>query len=445
MPPPTTATRAERSTAAPTDVVRRTTLIVHDIDASLRFYRDVLGFTLWLDNRGKVGPNSLPVDLPPGAPSRFVVMKGRHPWVGMIGLLQYGDSREAPAPRAVVSPGDAVLMIETTDLQGIHARMRAAKTRILRAPETSEVTGAGGARWKATFLFAYDPDGHLLEINQREPLAAAKTAEPATSAAAPKIRRGFFDGRFGQLHYRRVDPVAATSLKPPLVLLHQTPLSGRMFTEIMAPLARSRTVYALDTPGYGESDAPPAVPSIADYGDALADFIADLKEPVDLAGYHTGALIAADIAARYPASVRRLVLISFPLLSAEQLAGLDTRTPIAPDGSHVIAGWKSTMDTRPPEQSLELAARIVAEKQRAGSRAGWAMAAIQAHDTTATLRAIRTPTVVVRVKDSLWEQTAAAATLIPGSRVIETPADWRYGLFDAHPQPLAELLLGALE
>jgi catechol 2,3-dioxygenase-like lactoylglutathione lyase family enzyme len=274
------APTAPPPTDAPTDVVRRTTLIVHDIDASLRFYRDVLGFTLWLDNRGKVGPNSLPVDLPPGAPSRFAVLKGRHPWVGMIGLLQYGDPRQAPPPRAIVGPGDAVLMIETTDLRGIHARMQSAKTTILRAPETSEVTGAGGARWKATFLFAYDPDGHLLEINQRESLVGGD-AKASAAAATPKIHRGFFDGRFGQLHYRRIDPVAATSLQPPIVLLHQTPLSGRMFTEILAPLARNRTVYALDTPGYGESDAPPAVPKIADYGDALHDFIGDLKEPVD--------------------------------------------------------------------------------------------------------------------------------------------------------------------
>ncbi|MFO1426460.1 MAG: hypothetical protein U1F11_05715 [Steroidobacteraceae bacterium] len=30
-------------------------------------------------------------------------------------------------------------------------------TPIHRAPQTSEVTGAGGARWTATFLFAFDP------------------------------------------------------------------------------------------------------------------------------------------------------------------------------------------------------------------------------------------------------------------------------------------------
>lgn len=430
----------------PTDVVRRTTLIVHDAEASIRFYRDVLGFSVWLDNRGKVNRNSLPVDLPEGAVSRFVIMRGRHPWVGMVGLLQYGPTKPLPTPAPHVTPGDAVLMIETTQLQAIYQRMQAQGVRVLRAPETSDVTGAGGARWRATFLFAYDPDGHLLEINERAPLpSAALTNNTSGGAAAATIRRGFFDGRFGQLHYRRAVPAAAVGLKPPLVLLHQTPLSGRMFTEIMPVLARDRVVYALDTPGYGESDAPPKVPTIGDYGDALHEFIADLKEPVDLVGYHTGALIAADIAARNPAAVRRLLLISVPLLSPERLAQLDARTPIAPDGSHVMAGWKSTMDTRPPEQSLELAARIVAEKQRAGSRAGWAMAAIQTHDAAATFRAVTVPTTVIRVKDSLWQGSAAAAALIRGARIVETPAEWRYGIFDAQPEALGGLMLRELD
>ncbi|MEO0996554.1 MAG: VOC family protein, partial [Pseudomonadota bacterium] len=58
-------------------------------------------------------------------------------------------------------------MLETRDLDGIYRRMRDAGTPILREPATTEVTGADGTRWTATFLFAFDPDGHLLEINER--------------------------------------------------------------------------------------------------------------------------------------------------------------------------------------------------------------------------------------------------------------------------------------
>lgn len=441
----------------PAGLVRRTTLIVHDIDASIRFYRDVLGFEVWLENRGKIGPSSLPADVPPGSPSRFAIMKGRHPWVGMVGLLQYGEPRPLPGRPAKLHPGDTVLMLETTDLQGAWTRMQRAGTPILRPPETTEVTGAGGARWRATFLFAFDPDGHILEINERGPTLpaaaapAAAAAPPPGSAPAPgradadvRIRRLFVDARFGQLHLRRASPRQPGGLHAPVVLLHQTPLSGRMFSELLPELGRDRVVYAPDTPGYGESDPPPAPPALGDYADALHDFIADLKEPVDLVGYHTGAMIAAEYAARYPQDVRRVVLISMPLFGPERRAKLATTTTLAEDGAPLLAEWRSTMSVRPPGQSLEQAARIVAEKQRAGPRAAWAMVAMQGYDPEPRLRAIARPVTIIRPKDGLWEEGAAAAKLIPGARLVDEPG-WGFGLFDAYPAEVARRIRESLD
>lgn len=432
--------------AAPTEppgTVRRTTLIVHDIDASVRFYRDVLGFELWLESRGKVTAESLPSDAPVGAPSRFVIMKGRHPWIGMVGLLQYGPARPAPPPDRL-RPGDAVLMIETTDLEGIHARMLAAGTPIHKPPRTTEVTGAGGVRWNATFLFARDPDGHMLEINQRDAAPAAPTASSAAAPHAVTLRRGFFDGRHGQLHLRRAAPTHAVGQHAPVVLLHQTPLSGRMFTELLPVLGSDRVTLAPDTPGYGESDPPPTPPSVGDYAEALHAAIAELKEPVDLVGYHTGALLAAEIAARHPESVRRLVLVSYPLFSAERRAALKTESVIAEDGSALLAEWRSTFGVRPPGQSVEQAARIVAEKQRAGSRAGWAMAAVRDYDPLPRLQALRVPVTLVRPKDGLWDATAEAAKAIPDATLVDAP-QWSYGMFDADPSGVAALLRRVLD
>jgi catechol 2,3-dioxygenase-like lactoylglutathione lyase family enzyme len=155
----------------PESVVRRTTLIVGNIESSIEFYRDVIGMELWLDLPGTVGDQSLPSEAPPGAPSRFVIMKGRDPWIGMIGLLQYGESETPAGPPAALVPGDAVLMMETADLDGIWARMQKSGTSIFRAPKASQVTGADGRRWSARFLFAFDPDGRMLEINEPEWLA----------------------------------------------------------------------------------------------------------------------------------------------------------------------------------------------------------------------------------------------------------------------------------
>ncbi|MCU0761072.1 MAG: alpha/beta fold hydrolase [Steroidobacteraceae bacterium] len=436
------------ATADPPGLVRRTTLVVHDLEASVRFYRDVLGFELWLENRGQVGPSSLPTAAPPGSPSRFAIMKGRHPWVGMVGLLQYGEPRPLPRPPAALRPGDAVLMLETTDLEGAWQRMQRAGTPILRPPASSEVTGAGGARWTARFLFAFDPDGHVLEINERLPAAPAPAAAGDAARAGPaapvRVRREFVDGRYGQLHLRRASPTQAGGLHAPVVLLHQTPLSGRMFSELLRELGRDRVVYAPDTPGYGESDAPASPPELADYADALHDFVAGLKEPVDLVGYHTGAMIAAELAARHPGSVRRVVLVSMPLFAPERRAALVTTTPLAEDGSPLLAEWRSTMRVRPPGQTLEQAARIVAEKQRAGTRAGWALAALQRYDAPPRLQAISRPVTVVRPQDGLWDEGAAAARLIPGARLVDAP-QWAFGLFDADPSGVARVIRDALD
>ncbi len=441
------AARAAEPGAA-TDVVRRTTLIVHDADASMRFYRDVLGFELWLENTGTVTSSSLPNSAKPGDPSRFMIMKGRHPWLGMIGLLQYGAARLAPglAKNTVpkqLRPGDAVLMIETQDLDNIHARMRKAGTPIYREPESSMVTGAGGVRWNARFLFAWDPDGHMLEINQREPVSAAQQTTSSVGAEAV-VRRGFFDGPTGQLHYRRAAPRRAAGNLTPVVMLHQSPLSGRMFSELLPQLAADRVVYAPDIPGYGESALPAGSPGVADYGAALQAFIADLKEPVDLVGYHTGALLAAHIAARYPQSVRRLILISYPLFSPQRRAQLKTDAPILEDGSALLGEWRSTMGVRPPGQSVEQAARIVAEKQRAGAQAGWAMKALSLYDPEPELRSLRLPVLLLRPKDGLWDMAVVAQQLIPNAQLEDQP-DWAYGLFDAYPAAVAGRLRAFLD
>jgi pimeloyl-ACP methyl ester carboxylesterase/catechol 2,3-dioxygenase-like lactoylglutathione lyase family enzyme len=433
--------------AAEPPVVRRTTLIVHDLDASMRFYRDVLGYSVWLQNEGRVTAESLPSEAAVGARSRFAIMKGRHPWLGMVGLLQYGDARPVPPPPRKLVPGDAILMLEVEDLDGIYARMKAAGTPVLRGPRTSEVTGAGGARWNATFLFAWDPDGHLLEINERRGASPAEPSNAASAGAAAgttrpavETRRTFVDTRWGQLHVRRAAPVAAVGARPPVVLLHMSPLSGRMFDALQPQLAGDRVVYAPDTPGYGDSDAPPTRPALDDYADVLGQWLASLGEPVDLVGYHTGAAIATAIARRHPDRVRKLVIVSVPIFPEATKARLRNAEPAAlrEDGTHLLEMWKSSMGVRPAGQSLEQVARTVADKQ-APAHSEWAIRALVDYPLTERLSELTPPTLIVRPKDTLWDGTAEAAKLVPGAELVDRP-QWGYGLFDAAPAEIAALL-----
>jgi catechol 2,3-dioxygenase-like lactoylglutathione lyase family enzyme len=153
--------------APPGTVLRRATLLVHDIDKAVAFYRDAIGMSVWLENKDK-SAGDLPTGDPPGTPSHFVIMKGRDPWLGMIGLLQYGDSKTARR-KDTIGPGDVVLMMETSDLSGIHERVKKLGYRVVKEPRTTEMTFGDGTRGSATFLFCMDPDGHVLEINQRSP------------------------------------------------------------------------------------------------------------------------------------------------------------------------------------------------------------------------------------------------------------------------------------
>jgi pimeloyl-ACP methyl ester carboxylesterase/catechol 2,3-dioxygenase-like lactoylglutathione lyase family enzyme len=422
----------------PASTLRRATLIVANAEASLRFYRDVLGMTVYLDTAGKVTSESLPSRAPVGSPSRFVIMQGKHPWLGMIGLLQYGPPSEAPPPDAPLVPGDTVLMIETDELEAIHERMRAAGTPIHRPPRTSEV-GAGGNRWMATFLFARDPDGHMLELNQRGAVT--------TQSGGVTERREFRDSRLGQVHLRRAAPPAvASGLRTPVVLLHQTPLSGRMFETLLPQLAQDRAVYAPDTPGYGESAAPAAPPSFEEYGAALGDVLLSIGEPVDLVGYHTGAGLAVQVARLYPERVRRVVLFSMPLLDEAQRARFAALEGSAPpeDGSHLVEMWQSSMRVRPPGQTIDQVASIVAEKQRPGRHGEWAIKALAAADVAGQLKGLKVKGALLRPKDGLWDATGRAAALRPDWPRVDRE-DWAYGMFDADPAGVAAQLRELLD
>lgn len=410
-------------------LVRRTTLVVADAQESIAFYQDILGYTRWFYSEGTVTEGSLPANADVGDPNIFAIMKGKHPWIGMVGLLQKGPARKRPTDIESfrIAPGDTILMMETDDLDAIYQRMLRAGTPIWKHPETTRVSGAGGKQWDATFLFAFDPDGHLLEINQPH-----FEDEPGVG-----IRRDFADTRAGQLHYR-----ASPARKGrPLVLLHQTPLSGRMYQTLLPLLAEQRQVYAPDTPGYGESDGFDQPPAISDYSDALIDWLDAVGETeVDLFGYHTGAAIAVDLAARYPNRVRSVILMSVPLFSKEQTQNWDLNEPeLFADGSHLLAMWNSTYDNRAPQQTLPMVAATVAEKQRAGQNEWLALRALKDYPLADSLQALTMPVAVFSTADGLQENSSKAADIVNAASVIHR-SDWRYGIFDTEADEIASMI-----
>ena len=132
------------------------------------------------------------------------------------------------------------------------------------------------------------------------------------------VRKGYADGRFGQIHYRISQPALAAG-HPPLLCFHMSPNSGRIYETFLKHMGADRFAVAPDTPGFGDSDPPATQPAIADYAAAMGDLMDALGfATVDVMGYHTGSETCIELALQRPQQVRRLVLVSAPIFTAAQ-------------------------------------------------------------------------------------------------------------------------------
>jgi pimeloyl-ACP methyl ester carboxylesterase len=133
-------------------------------------------------------------------------------------------------------------------------------------------------------------------------------------AAEPRVRRGYFECRYGQLHVHNVMPGGGGFEEgTSLLCLHDVAGSARMFSRFLALIGRDRSGYAPDLPGCGESDPPPHPAGLADYAAGIGDFLDRMRfRQIDVLGSRGGALLAVELAAARPAQIRRVVLASVP-------------------------------------------------------------------------------------------------------------------------------------
>jgi len=148
-------------------ILRRTTIVVRDLERSLAFYRDVVGLRVGWDRETTLG-DAIP--LAPGAKGRFATVMGEDETIGMIGLLQVVDPPLPPKPvpeEDSLPLGATIFVIGTSECDAVHERMQAFGNRVYKAPYDQVLKGRDGAPITMRSMAAWDPDGHFLEINQR--------------------------------------------------------------------------------------------------------------------------------------------------------------------------------------------------------------------------------------------------------------------------------------
>jgi pimeloyl-ACP methyl ester carboxylesterase len=206
----------------------------------------------------------------------------------------------------------------------------------------------------------------------------------------PRVRRGYFECRYGQLHvHNAIPPGGGFEEGTAVVCLHGAQGSGRSFSAFLTLLGRDRSVYAPDLPGYGESDGPSQAMSPADYAAAIGDFLDTMRlRQVDLLAHGAAAVLATELAVTRPQQLRRVVLVSVPL------------GPPGPPGGSA------------PPDGLAAAAAGYALRERLGR--------------------ISQPLLVLRPRDEWWDATARVREAQPSARLLDLP-DHGPDLFQSAP------------
>jgi pimeloyl-ACP methyl ester carboxylesterase len=144
----------------------------------------------------------------------------------------------------------------------------------------------------------------------------------------------------GQLHFAK-----AGETGPRIVLLHESPLSNRVYFDVMERMSLWSQVFAPDTPGYGQSTPLSSGATLSDFASKLIEGIRlwSKGEKVIVSGVHTGASLSVEIANQAPELCAGLLLIGLPTYTEEmralRLSEYAPSVEIKEDGSHVMWAW----------------------------------------------------------------------------------------------------------
>ena len=228
------------------------------------------------------------------------------------------------------------------------------------------------------------------------------------------IKRRYVDCRDGQIHLREAGPAGA----PVIVFFHQTASSGVMFEKVIARLEDRYHCVSLDSPGFGQSYQPEAIPDMAFVADRLLEAVTGLGiDRFHACGHHTGGCAAIEMPDRDPGRLLSLTLIG-PVL-VNDLERVEYRKTfvepfkVEPSGAFLNTAW-AYLDMLGTSDDVELQRREMVDHLIAHRAMPMAFTAVWNQDVEAKFRAIAIPLHVMCAReDVLWPMFERAATMRP--------------------------------
>lgn len=152
-----------------TAILKRTTFIVSDAEASAKFYQDVFNWTVWYDNVLEADQRFPPSGASDKAKVRLIILQALDPKLGKLGLLQYMNppfDTGHMVKRTKVRMGEPIMVIESEDIQGVYDRAVAAGADVVTPPVDWYVPGPDGhSQIHLRTVSLFDPNGIYMEVS----------------------------------------------------------------------------------------------------------------------------------------------------------------------------------------------------------------------------------------------------------------------------------------
>jgi pimeloyl-ACP methyl ester carboxylesterase len=227
------------------------------------------------------------------------------------------------------------------------------------------------------------------------------------------MKKAYVDIPEGQIHYK------TDGSGENLLLLHQSPMSSDEFADIIPIVTQSCRVVAMDTLGHGNSDDPPREYEIEDFARSVISFLDAIGvNKTSIAGHHTGATIAVEVAAAYPERVDKLILSGCAVWEPDEWKAflnqpMTRDLKMTEDGQFLTKTWEKYkgLSSR-PEPQLWFKPFIISLKSR--TRPYDAHFAVARYNIKPRLPLIKSPTLLISGSEDLFlNRLESTKSLIP--------------------------------